>query len=158
MISLFRNPELRPIAIASVVPLLLFLFFGTSYSAAGTIPVAIAQGLMAITRIKRPKLRSGLQIAVLVASVLEFAVFFFLVVPVTPPDRIHTTNLDSVNEVFADSVGWDDIAKQVTTIYDGLPASERGSTVIISAYYGVPGELPVYDSPRARPEAISPQL
>src|SRR5258708_29092676 len=58
MVSLFRHPELRPIPIASVVPLLLFLFVGKSYYAAGTIPVAVAQGLMAITRIKRPRLRS----------------------------------------------------------------------------------------------------
>ncbi|MGH7760492.1 MAG: ArnT family glycosyltransferase [Candidatus Dormibacteraceae bacterium] len=158
MISLLRSPQLRPIGIACAVPLLLFLFVGKSYYAAGTVPVALAQGLMAIARIKRPKLRSGLQIAVVVASVVEFAVFFFLVVPVTPPDRIHAANLESVNEVFADSVGWDDIAKQVTTIYDDLPPSERARTVIISAYYGVPGALQVYDKPSDRPVAISPQL
>src|SRR6202163_799559 len=158
MISLFRSRELRPIAIACAVPLLLSLFVGKSYYAAGTIPIALAQGLMAISRIKRPKVRSRLQIAVVVASVLEFVVFFFLVVPVTPPDRIHSTNLDSVNEVFADSVGWDDIAKQLTTIYNNLPASERSSTVVISAYYGVPGALQVYDKPGDVPEAISPQL
>jgi dolichyl-phosphate-mannose-protein mannosyltransferase len=158
MISMFRNRQLRPIAIASAVPLVLFLFAGKSYYAAGTIPVALAQGLMAISRIQRPRLRSGLQIAVVVASVLEFATFFLLVVPVTPPDRIHALNLDTVNEVFADSVGWDDIAKQVTATYDGLPASERGSTVIISAYYGVPGALDVYVKPESRPLAVSPQL
>jgi hypothetical protein len=158
MISLFRSPQLRPIGIASAVPLLLFLFVGKSYYAAGTIPIAVAQGLMAISRIKRPKLRFRLQVAVVVASVVEFVVFFFLVVPVTPPDRIHAANLDTVNEVFADSVGWDDIAKQVTTIYDDLPASERGSTVIISAYYGLPGALQVYDKPGTVPAAISPQL
>ena len=158
MISLFRSRLLRPIAIACAVPLTLFLFAGKSYYAAGTIPIALAQGLMAISQIKRPRLRSGLQIAVLVSSVLEFVVFFFLVVPVTPPDRIHATRLDSVNEVFADSVGWDDIARQVTTIYDDLPASQRGDTVIISAYYGVPGALDVYNKPSDRPTAISPQL
>ena len=158
MISLFRNRLLRPIAIASAVPLLLFLFVGKSYYAAGTIPIALAQGLMAISRIEAPKLRSGLQIAAIVASVVEFVVFFFLVVPVTPPDRIHATSLDSVNEVFADSVGWDDIAHQVTTIYGNLPASQRSNTVIISAYYGVPGALQVYGNPGAVPEAISPQL
>jgi hypothetical protein len=158
MISLFRSRELRPIGIASVVPLVLFLFVGKSYYAAGTIPIALAQGLMVISSLKRPRLRSGLQIAVVVATVLEFAVFFFLVVPVTPPSRIHAANLDSVNEVFADSVGWDDIAKQVTTIYHDLPASERAGTVIISAYYGVPGALQVYDNPNDRPVAISPQL
>jgi hypothetical protein len=158
MISLFRNPLLRPIAIAGAVPLLVFLFVGKSYYAAGTIPIALAQGLMAISQIKRPRLRSGLQIAVVAATALEFATFFFLVVPVTPPDRIHALKLDTVNEVFADSVGWEDVARQVTTIYDDLPAADRANTVIISAYYGVPGALDVYDSPSDRPIAISPQL
>jgi 4-amino-4-deoxy-L-arabinose transferase-like glycosyltransferase len=157
MISIFRSRTLRPIGIASAVPLLLFLFVGKSYYAAGTIPIALAQGLMAISLVNRPRLRSGLQIAVVVASALEFVVFFFLVVPVTPPDRIHTTRLDTINEVFADSVGWDDIANQVRTIYANLPASERASTVVISAYYGVPGALEVYGNPNV-PEAFSPQL
>jgi hypothetical protein len=158
LISVFRNPLLRPIGIASVVPLALFLFVGKSYYAAGTIPVAMAAGLLAISRIERRRLRAGLEVAVAVSSVLEFVVFFFLVVPVTPPARIHSTRLDTVNEVFADSVGWDDIAKQVTTIYDDLPASERANTVIISAYYGVPGAIDVYDNPNDRPVAISPHL
>jgi 4-amino-4-deoxy-L-arabinose transferase-like glycosyltransferase len=158
MISLFRSPQLRPIGIACAVPLLLFLFVGKSYYAAGTIPVALAQGLMAISRIERPKLRRGFEIAVVVASVLEFVVFFLFVVPVTPPDRIHATRLDTVNKVFADSVGWEDIATQVTTIYNNLPASERGNTVVISAYYGVPGALEFYGNPKTVPTAISPQL
>jgi len=158
MISLFRSRLLRPIGIACAVPLIVFLFAGKSYYAAGTIPIAVAQGLMLISQIKRPRLRSGLQIAVVLATAVEFATFFFLVVPVTPPDRIHALKLDTVNEVFADSVGWDDIAHQVTTIYDELPASERSSTVVISAYYGVPGALEVYDDPGVRPIAVSPQL
>jgi hypothetical protein len=158
LMSVFRSQLLRPIGIACAVPVLLFLFVGKSYYAAGTIPIAMAAGLLAISRIEGRRLRVGLEIAVAVSSVLEFIVFFFLVVPVTPPDRIHTTRLDTVNEVFADSVGWDDIATQVTTIYDNLPASERGSTVVISAYYGVPGALEVYGNPKTAPVAISPQL
>ena len=158
MISFFRSRELRPLGIASAVPLLIFLFAGKSYYAAGTIPIALAQGLMAISRIQRPGLRSGLQIAVVVSSVIEFILFFFLVVPVTPPDQIHARKLDSINEVFADSVGWEDIARQVTSIYNELPASERTNTVIISAYYGIPGALQVYNPPNDRPVAISPQL
>src|SRR4029077_13173143 len=81
-----------------------------------------------------------------------------LVVPVTPPDRIHAARLDSVNEVFADSVGWDDIAKKLTTIYRDLPASESGTTVIISPYYGVPGALQVYGNPNDLPVVVSPHL
>jgi hypothetical protein len=158
VVSLFRSPLLRPIGIACAVPLLLFLFVGKSYYGAGTIPITLAAGLLAISRIGRRRLRVGLEIAVVVTSVLEFAVFFLLVVPVTPPDRIHATKLDTVNAVFADSVGWDDIATQVTTIYGNLPASERANTVVISAYYGVPGALGVYGNPKFAPVAISPQL
>jgi hypothetical protein len=158
MISLFRSPVLRPIGIACAVPLLLFLFAGKSYYAAGTIPIAVAQGLVAISRMERRRLRIGLEVAVVVASVLEFATFFQLVVPITPPDRLHALGLDSKNEVFADSVGWDDVASQVTAMYAGLPASERGDTVVISAYYGVPGALEVYDDPKVAPVAVSPQL
>jgi 4-amino-4-deoxy-L-arabinose transferase-like glycosyltransferase len=158
MISLFRTRDLRPIGIACAVPLLLFLFVGKSYYAAGTLPIAVAQGLMAISRIERRKVRSGLEIAAVVASVIEFATFALLVIPITPPDRIHAAGLDAINKVFADSVGWSDIANQVTTIFSDLPASERGSTVIISAYYGVPGALQVYGNPNLVPEAVSPQL
>ena len=158
MISLARDRQLRPVAIACAVPLLLFLVAGKSYYAAGTIPVAVAQGLMAISRVQRPRLRTSLEAAVLVTSLVEFAVFFFLVVPVTPPSRIHSTRLDTINEVFADSVGWADVAKQVTAIYDDLPASDRSDAVIISAYYGVPGAVRFYGDPGALPAVVSPQL
>lgn len=158
VISLFRSRLLRPIGIACAVPLLLFLFVGKSYYAAGTVPIAVAQGLMAVSHIRRPRLRSSLEIAVVVASLLEFVTFFQLVVPITPPGQLHAADLDFKNPVFADSVGWADIANQVTTIYRDLPASERSNTVIISAYYGVPGALQIYGDPKVLPAVVSPQL
>ena len=158
LVSLFRTPLLRPIGIACVVPLLLFLFVGKSYYAVGTVPLTMAQGLMAIAKVERPKLRSGLQIAVAVACVLEFVAFVQLTLPITPPNRLHAAGLDSKNELFADSVGWDDIAHQVQTMYGDLPDQERNGTVIISAYYGVPGALRLYGDPRRLPEVMSPQL
>jgi len=158
MISLFRSPLLRPIGIASVVPLVLFLFVGKFYYAASTIPVAMAQGLMALSRIERRRLRSTLSIAVVAGSVLGFVALAQLTLPITPASRLHATGLDKSSEVFADSVGWDDIASQVTGIYRNLPPSERTSTVIISAYYGVPGALHIYGDPKILPDVISPQL
>ena len=158
MISLLRSRLLRPIGIASTVPLLLFLFVGKSYYAASTIPIAMAQGLMALSRIERRRLRSTLSIAVIAASVLGFAALAQLILPITPANRLHATGLDTKSEVFADSVGWDDVASEVTTIYRDLPASERIGTVIISAYYGVPGALQIYGNPKILPDVISPQL
>jgi len=158
IISLFRSRSLRPVAIACAVPLLVFLVGGKSYYAAATVPVAVAQGLMVISRVKRPKLRSRLEIAAVAASVLGFLTFALFVIPITPPSRLHATRLDTVNEVFADSVGWDDIPSQVATIYGDLPASEKGNTVIISAYVGVPGATAIYGNPNLLPVVVSPHL
>jgi hypothetical protein len=158
LVSLLRSQQLRPLGIACIVPLVLFLFGGKSYYAAGTVPVALAQGIMALSRLPRPRLRRWLLAGAIVAAVLEFTGFFFIGVPVTPADRLHSTKLDTVNEVFADSVGWPEVAHQVQAMYLALPDSERSSTVIISAYYGVPGALVIYGDPARLPLVVSPQL
>ena len=158
LVSLFRSRLLRPIAVCCAVPLVLFLFAGKGYYAAGTIPIVMVQGLVAISRLERRRVRVGLQAAVVVASVLDFVLLLQLTLPITPPSRLHAAGLDARSEVFADSVGWDDIASQVAGIYDGLPASDRSGTVIISRYYGVPGAVQVYGESRRLPAVVSPQL
>jgi hypothetical protein len=158
LVSLLRSATLRPIGIACLLPLLVFLFVGKSYYAVGTVPIAVAQGLMAIARVKRPRLRTGFQIAVAVACALQLLTFAQLTLPITPPDRIHSLGLDVKNELFADSVGWEDVAHEVESIYGHLPASERNRTIIISAYYGVPGALQIYGDRRSLPAVVSPQL
>jgi hypothetical protein len=158
LVSLFRNAALRPIGIACLLPLLLFMFVGKSYYAVGTVPIALAQGLMAIARVKRPRLRIGFQIAVMVACALQLLTFAQLTLPITPPDRIHSLGLDAKNELFADSVGWEDVAHEVESMYGNLPGSERNGTIIISAYYGVPGTLQIYGDKRSLPAVVSPQL
>ena len=157
-VSLLRSHILRPVGIACVLPLVLYLFVGKSYYAVGTVPIVLAQGLMAVSRVHRLRLRTGLDVAVVVASVLQLLVFAQLTLPITPPNRIHAVGLDAQNELFADSVGWDDVARQVTAAYEGLPDSERLNTAIISAYYGVPGALRVYGGPTEQPVVVSPQL
>jgi hypothetical protein len=89
---------------------------------------------------------------------LQFLVFARLTLPITPADRLHAAGLDASNELFADSVGWSDIASQVLAIHSNLPDTQRSSTVIISAYYGIPGALQIYSEPNNRPVAVSPEL
>ena len=158
LVSLFRSVVLRPIGIACLFPLVLFLFVGKSYYAVGTVPIALAQGLMAVAAVKRPRLRTGFQIAVAVACALQLLTFAQLTLPITPPDRIHALGLDAKNELFADSVGWEDVAQEVASIYGNLPDSERTGTIIISAYYGVPGALQIYGDKSSLPVVVSPQL
>ena len=158
LVSLFHSRWLRPVGIACLVPVVLFLFVGKSYYAVGTVPIALAQGLMAISRVRRPRLCTGLQIAAVAAAGLEFVALAQITLPITPPDRLHAAGLDVKNELFADSVGWSDITDRIMTMYADMPEAERQSTVIISAYYGVPGALQIYADPSTRPVVVSPQL
>ncbi len=158
VVSLVRSALLRPLGIACLLPLGLFLFVGKSYYAVGTVPLVLAQGLMALAQLTRPRLKAGLQIGVVLAAALQVLVFLQLTLPITPAERLHAAGLDTKNELFADSVGWDAIAQQVRTLYGALPPRERGHTLIISAYYGVPGALRVYGEPSDRPAVVSPQL
>lgn len=158
LVSLFRSATLRPIGIACLLPLVLFLFVGKSYYAVGTVPIALAQGLVAIGRLKRPRLRAAFKIAVGAACALQLFTFARLTLPITPPDRIHRLGLDTKNELFKDSVGWEDVAHEVESIYGNLPRSERTGTIIISAFYGVPGALRIYGDKRSLPVIVSPQL
>ena len=157
-ISLFRTPLLRPVAIACAIPVVVFLFVGKSYYAASTIPLVMAQGLMAISRLQPGRRRTVFNAGVVMASLIGFLVLSPLTLPITPPSRLHATGLDKVSEIYADSVGWQDVAAQVTKIYNGLPDSERNNTLILSAYYGVPGALHVYGGPTSHPVVVSPQL
>jgi len=158
LVSLFRSATLRPIGIACLFPLVLFMFVGKSYYAVSTVPIALAQGLMAVAGVKRPKPRIGFQIAVAAACVLQLLTFAQLTLPITPPDRIHSLGLDTKNELFADSVGWEDVSHQVESMYGNHPDSERAGTIIISAFYGVPGALRIYGDKRSLPVVVSPQL
>ena len=124
----------------------------------GTVPLALAQGLIAVGNVRRPKLRRGFEIAVFAACVLQLITFLRLTLPITPPDRIHALGLDAKNELFADSVGWKDVAHQVESIYASLPNEERTGTIIVSAYYGVPGALRIYGDQQSLPVVVSPQL
>ena len=89
---------------------------------------------------------------------LQLLTFARLTLPITPPDRIHSLGLDAKNELFADSVGWQDVAHQVESIYGNLLSSKRTGTIIISAFYGVPGALQIYGDKRSLPVVVSPQL
>jgi Dolichyl-phosphate-mannose-protein mannosyltransferase len=158
LLSLFRSPNLRPIGIACAVPIVLFLFVGKYYYPAPTIPVVIAAGVLTLSRVKRPKVRTSLSGALVLASLLGFVAVLKIAVPTTPPDRLHATGLDTSEPDLADTVGWEAITQQLTATYGALPSSERATTVIISADYGVTGALDIYGNPKLLPASYSPQL
>ena len=157
-ISLFRSSRLRPIGIACVVPIVVYMFVGKGYYPGPTIPIVMAAGVVALSRVKRPRLRQVLAGATVVACVLGFVALMKETVPTTPADRLHATGLDTADTDFASTVGWVSITKQLTALYGALPASERATTVIVSSDYGVTGALQVFGDPKLLPQSFSPQL
>ncbi len=158
IISLFRRHEHRAIGIACAVPLVVYLFVGKAYYPAPTIPLVMAAGLLALSRVERQRLRSALSLAVVVASVLGFVSLATIILPITPATRLHATSLDTTNTDLASTVGWVSITQQMTAIYGALPASVRDTTVIVTSDYGVAGALQVFGNPQLLPASYSPQL
>ena len=158
LVSLFRSRDLRPVGIASAVPLLIFAASGKGYYAAPAVPIVMVQGLMAMSRLERPRLRATLSVAVVLACVLNAVTLSKLVLPITPAERLHATGLDTQNPDFGLTVGWPEIAAQVTAMYRALPAPERRAAIIISSDYGGQGALAVYSNPSQLPVVASPQL
>jgi hypothetical protein len=157
-ITLFRTPSLRPIGIACATPMVVYLFVGKYYYPGPTIPIVMAAGLIALSHVRRPRLRSALATAVVVASLLDFVALMKITVPTTPADRLHATGLDTQDSDLAATVGWPQITNQLTAIYQALASSERATTVIVSSDYGVAGALQVFGNPKLLPASFSPQL
>ena len=158
LISLFRRPELRAIGTACAVPLVVYLFVGKYYYPAPTVPIVMAAGLLALSRIERPRLRSALALAVGVASLLGFVSLAKIILPITPASQLHATGLDTTNTDLASTVGWVSITQQMTAIYGALPPSVRDTTVIVSSDYGVAGALQIFGNATLLPASYSPQL
>lgn len=158
LIALFRQRDHRPIGIACAVPIAIFLFVGKFYYPAPTIPIVIAAGLLALSRVRPPRLRTTLSWAIIVASVLGCGVLLQITLPITPPDRFHATGLDSKVPDLANTIGWPEITQQMIAIYGVLSPKDRSTTVIVTSDYGVTGALDIYAAPDALPASFSPQL
>jgi hypothetical protein len=157
-VTLFRTPALRPIGIACATPMVVYLFVGKYYYPGPTIPIVMAAGLIALSRVGRPRLRSTLIVAVVVASLFDLVALAKITIPTTPADRLHATGLDTEDSDLASTVGWPQITDQMTATYQALPASERAETVIVSSDYGVAGALQIFGNPKLLPASFSPQL
>ena len=85
--------------------MVVYLFVGKYYYPGPTIPIVMAAGLVALAHVQRPRLRSVLMGAVVVASFLDLVVLAKITIPTTPADRLHATGLDTEDSDLASTVG-----------------------------------------------------
>ena len=158
LVFLLRNERLRPMAVLTVVAILLFLPEGKGYYPAPTTPLVLAAGCVALSRIESARPRRWLGGIALAAAVLEIVVLLPIVLPIIPPSLMHSDGVDKVNADFANTVGWREMVDQVGAVYNALPAAQRSRAAILAGIDGQAGAIDIYGGADHLPQAISPHL
>jgi hypothetical protein len=133
-------------------------------------PVFFAAGSVAwFAWAKRVVWRNALVGAYAVLLLIGLVVFFPFSVPVMAPQRwvtyaekLHFKPKESENhaatplpQFFADRIGWEDFAKQVSEVYHALPGEERARTGVFVSNYGQGGAIDILGAKYGLPSAIS---
>jgi hypothetical protein len=139
-----------------VVPfVLLWVSQGRAYYLAPAYPVLFAGGSVVVERWLAGR-RAGLARAgrsvVGIGLVLAWAVGAALSLPIAPVNSGLWNVTSSVNDNFAEEIGWPDLVQTVASIYARLPA---GSTAILAGNYGEAGAIDLYGPAYGLPRAIS---
>jgi hypothetical protein len=155
---LFREARWRPLGIAAMVTLVLFLPVGKAYYPAPLIPALLAAGCVQIELLaerRHWKRAIGLAFALMV---MQAMVSLPISVPVVPQSSLARFGLDDFRKDYADTVGWPQLVAQVAAVYAQLSPAQQQTSVILASNYGEAGALDLYGPALGLPHPISPHL
>ena len=158
LVVLLRDPKFRPMGVLVGVVILLFLPDGKAYYPAPVVPFVLAAGCVAVGRIAsttRRRWATGLLVA---GGIVEAVVVLPIILPVVPPQSMHSVGIDRMNPDFANTFGWPQMTAQVGAVYNSLPPEQRSHTAILAAVDGQAGAIDLYGGAERLPQAISPHL
>lgn len=158
LVILLRDPKFRPMGILVGVVILLFLPDGKAYYPAPVVPFVLAAGCVAVGRIISTTRRRWATGLVLAGGIIEAAVVLPIILPVVPPQSMHSAGIDRMNPDFANTYGWPEMTAQVGAVYNSLPVEQRARTAILAAIDGQAGAIDIYGGSEHLPQAISPHL
>ena len=122
---------------------------GQGYYTAGTYPALIAAGAVVLEgRVRRPALVLGVAVVTAAIACLRSC-------PCSPRTGSSAAPGAGRAENQFETVGWPDLVDQVATTYDGLPASQRARTTILTINYGEAGAIARYGPSHGLPTAYS---
>jgi hypothetical protein len=64
--------------------------------------------------------------------------------------------LDGLPQFYADMFGWEDLARNISRVYQSLPEEERKETVVYCSNYGRAGAIEYYSKKFPLPKVVSP--
>lgn len=152
---LWRRPGLRPLALASAAPTVLFaLEQGRSYYALPAMLPALVAGCLALAA-RRPRRSVLMGLAGLHLALLTIALP--LVVPILPERQLVSTGTWNLS-FWKDELGWRELASQTAAAWRSRSADERAAGAIVAVNYGTAGALALYGPAAGLPAALSGHL
>jgi Dolichyl-phosphate-mannose-protein mannosyltransferase len=140
---------------AVTVELLFFASGGKAYYPAPIYALLYAAGSISLAQfLARGR---GRWMLVAVPATLS-ALLLPIGLPVLPAQLAAQSVVWKARKDFADEYGWPELARQVQAVHRGLPASERGSAMVLAENYGEAGALDLYGPDLGLPAVVSPHL
>ena len=139
---LWRDDRLKAVAVTIIaVEAFFFLVGGKAYYPAPIYPLAYAADSIWFVKAVRHRWIRRVAVSVAVAITL---VLLPIGLPVLPAKAMADSGIWKARKDYADMYGWPDLVEQVTTVYQRLPLSDRGSVMILASNYGEAGALDFY--------------
>jgi hypothetical protein len=160
VVSLWRRPALRALAIVPIVVTMLFLFEqGRAYYPFPADSIAIAAGTVAIGGWLRTGRRRGIAVVVglVVVQVAVMVVTVPVVVPVLPTATMIKDKVWKPG-FYDDEIGWPELATQTARAWASLPDRDRRDGVLLARNYGEASALELYGASRGLPQPLSGHL
>jgi hypothetical protein len=141
---------------------------GKNYYLAPAYPMLFAAGAVAFEHLTHERLRwtkaayvicilvVGIGLAPLSAPILspERYVRYQQFLGLEPP-RAENQATGPLPQYFADEFGWEDMTREVASVYNGLPPEERAKTAIFANSYGQAGAIDFFGPKYGLPKSIS---
>jgi len=166
-----KKKEFRVIGLIFITVFLLLLINGKSkaeYLAGAFIPLFCAGGIF-LEEISRKAVRRIFSYGITISVVVSGIVLAPLALPVLPAATFikysgglgfsqpspEGKELESLPQFYADMHGWEEMAKNVSKVYQMIPEHEKENTVAWGSNYGRAGAIEYYSSKYPLPKAIS---
>lgn len=145
----------RSLGIAIAVVWSIFILTGGKpYYVGPTYPLLYAGGAVLLERwLDRRKSRVWRRVAVgVLVSHVCLLPFFLPVIPARYLDRV----IDRLpHDDWANMFGWEEIATQLTQVYEALPPADQAGLRVLAPNYGVAGAVDLFGVPMGLPAAVS---
>lgn len=147
IVRLVRDPRLRAVGVAyPILCVLVLVTGGQPYYTLGLVLALFAAGSVpAVGWIARHRALFAVGLA------LNTAISVLVALPVLPVSALARTPVPAMNQAVSDQIGWPVYVRQITDVYEALPAADRDRAVIVTANYGEAGALSLYGGPGLPP-------